>query len=59
MLTDQFNIVDQAPEPQKKRSDVKKVLDEILEKYDFSGLREQNNGDAVKTVRENRWGDDL
>jgi antitoxin PrlF len=42
-----------------KRPNVKEVLDTILEKYDFSGLREETKGDAVKTLRENRWGDDL
>jgi hypothetical protein len=59
MTTDHVNIADQTPEAQKKRPDVKKVLDEILEKYDFSGLSEENQGDAVKTLSENRWGDDL
>jgi predicted nucleic acid-binding Zn-ribbon protein len=57
MTTDQVNITDQTPESQKKRSDVKKVLDEILEKYDFSDLRKETKGDAVKTLRENRCGD--
>jgi antitoxin PrlF len=42
-----------------KRPKVKEVLDAILEKYDFSELRAETKGDAVKTLRENRWGDDL
>jgi hypothetical protein len=58
MTTDHDNNGDQTSEPPKKRPNAKKVLNEILEKYDFSGLREENNGDAVKAVRENRWGDD-
>jgi hypothetical protein len=58
-MTDQVNLINQTSEPQKKRPDPIKVLDEILEKYDFSGLREENKGDAVKAVRENRWGDDF
>jgi antitoxin PrlF len=42
-----------------KRPDPIEVLNRILDQYDFSGLQAENNGDAVKAVRENRWGDDL
>ena len=42
-----------------KRPDPLEVLDTILEEYDFSGLQAENKHDAVKTIRENRWGDDL
>lgn len=52
---DQDNVI----ELRVKRPKAKEVLDAILKKYDFSELREETKGDAVKTLRENRWGDDL
>jgi hypothetical protein len=52
-------MTDERQEIQIKRPNPEEILNSILEKYDFSGLRAENKGDAVKASRENRWGDDL
>lgn len=42
-----------------KRPDPLKVLDAILEQYDVSVLQAETKNNATKTLREDRWGDDL
>jgi hypothetical protein len=59
MVEHDETMTDERQEIQIKRPNPEEILNSILEKYDFSGLRAENKDDAVKASRENRWGDDL
>ena len=41
-----------------KRPDPLQTIAAILERFDISELHEETGGDAVKAVREARWGDE-
>jgi antitoxin PrlF len=41
-----------------KRPTPSELIEAILKDHDISALQLETKNDAVKTVRENRWGDD-